>query len=293
MARKMVRCRRRGHLERVRQRRVGFQGRADLRFRANLARSYFTNRQDRYIHFSSHPTLLSYLTSLTRLFSHWSYYLTASPLPSVSRNYLVPLPSPPSSLQFFGSASLVWPQPSLHPRGFGQHAQAMLTAFHKNWRAMNPSRLRRVDVDTWFWPVIQAGALGMKEEELALGKVFEAVKAAHPTDVDDAVVTGEQGKENDGVSVDLTSGYFGLYKAYKRAVVDSPAPFKVIAASPKVSSSASSCFVQALTTIRQTAFTALQVFHGSSPRAIPSSSRASGPTCWLRVGLGRKSLAEG
>jgi hypothetical protein len=40
--------------------------------------------------------------------------------------------------------------------------------------------------------------------------------------------------ETDKVTVDLTSGYFGLYKAYKRAVIDSPAPVRVIAASPKV-----------------------------------------------------------
>jgi CDP-diacylglycerol--glycerol-3-phosphate 3-phosphatidyltransferase len=81
--------------------------------------------------------------------------------------------------------------------------------------------MRRVDVDTYFWPVIQAGVLGIKEEEAALGKVWEAVRSAHAT-------------EDERVSVDLTSGYFGLYKAYKRAVIDSPAPFRVIAASPKV-----------------------------------------------------------
>lgn len=81
--------------------------------------------------------------------------------------------------------------------------------------------MRRVDVDTYFWPVIQAGVLGVKEEEAALGKVWEAVRAAYPD-------------EEQRVSVDLTSGYFGLYKAYKRAVVASPAPFRVIAASPKV-----------------------------------------------------------
>ncbi|ORX37348.1 putative CDP-diacylglycerol-glycerol-3-phosphate 3-phosphatidyltransferase [Kockovaella imperatae] len=201
---------------------------------ANLAGSYFTNRQDRYIHFTSHPSLLSYLTTLTRLFSHYSYYLTASPLPSVSRNHLVSLPSPPSSLQFFGSASLVWPQPSIHPRGFGRHAKATLTAFQRNWRESNPSRLRRVDVDTWFWPVIQAGVLGMKEEETALGRVFDTVKTAHQTALtEESPASNEKGKGKEGVAVDLTSGYFGLYKAYKRAVVESPAPFRLIAASPK------------------------------------------------------------
>ena len=68
--------------------------------------------------------------------------------------------------------------------------------------------------------------LGIKEEEAALAKVWTAVKSAHP-------------HEEERVSVDLTSGYFGLYKAYKKAVVDSPAPFRVITASPKVSTLAS------------------------------------------------------
>jgi CDP-diacylglycerol--glycerol-3-phosphate 3-phosphatidyltransferase len=191
--------------------------------RANLATSYFTNRQDRYIHFKSHPTLLSYLSSLTRLFTHYSYLLSPSPPPSSSRHHLVSLPSPPDQSGFFGAASLVWPTPSVHPRAFSAHAHATLSAFQNSWRASNASRLRRIDVDTWFWPVIQAGVLGIKEEEAALGKVWSAV----------AEVYG--GKEEERVGVDLTSGYFGLYKAYKRAVIDSPAPVRVIAASPKVS----------------------------------------------------------
>jgi CDP-diacylglycerol--glycerol-3-phosphate 3-phosphatidyltransferase len=62
----------------------------------------------------------------------------------------------------------------------------------------------------------------MREEEQALDKVWKAV-----TEVYDA-------KEGEKVHVDLTSGYFGLYKAYKKAIIDSPAPVRVIAASPKV-----------------------------------------------------------
>lgn len=194
--------------------------------RANLASSYFTNRQDRYIHFESHPSLLSYLSSLTRLFTQYSYLLSPSPPPSASKHHLVPLPQIADAAdkgQQNATAALVWPSPSIHPRGFSQHALATLSAFQNSWRASNASRMRRVDVDTYFWPVIQAGVLGVKEEEAALGKVWEAVRAAYPD-------------EEQRVSVDLTSGYFGLYKAYKRAVVDSPAPFRVIAASPKVRS---------------------------------------------------------
>ena len=195
--------------------------RAD-QLRANLATSYFTNRQDRYIHFHSHPTLLSYLFSLTRLFTHYSYLLSPSPPPSVSRHHLVPLPSPPSTSRFFGSAALVWPTPSVHPRGFSAHALATISAFQNSWRASNAYRLRRVDVDTWFWPVIQAGFMGMKEEETSLGKMWETVREVYDA------------KDGERIHVDLTSGYFGLYKAYKKAIIDSPAPIRVVAASPKV-----------------------------------------------------------
>jgi CDP-diacylglycerol--glycerol-3-phosphate 3-phosphatidyltransferase len=77
-------------------------------------------------------------------------------------------------------------------------------------------------VDTWFWPVIQSGVLGLKEEEAALERVFGAVQQAC------------QG-EGTSVEVDLTSGYFGLYDKYKKMVIASPALTRVIAASPRVS----------------------------------------------------------
>lgn len=54
-----------------------------------------------------------------------------------------------------------------------------------------------------------------------MGRLWQAVQQAH------------EGETPDGVEVDLTSGYFGLYKAYKQAVIGSPAPVRVIAASPK------------------------------------------------------------
>jgi len=159
------------------------------------------------------------------MFTQYSYMLSPSPPLSISKLYLVPLPQPAGSTTP-SKASLIWPSPSIHPRGFSQHALATLSAFQNSWKASNPSRMRRVDIDTFFWPVIQAGVLGIKEEEAALAKVWTAVKSAHP-------------HEEERVSVDLTSGYFGLYKAYKKAVVDSPAPFRVITASPKVSTLAS------------------------------------------------------
>ncbi|WWC86145.1 uncharacterized protein L201_001018 [Kwoniella dendrophila CBS 6074] len=187
---------------------------------ANLASSYFTNRQDRYIHFRSNPSLLSYLSSLTRLFTQYSYLLHHSPPAHISPTYTVPLPNLDSKEQH--KASLIWPSASIHPRKFSTHALATLTAFQNSWKASNSSRSRRVDIDTWFWPVIQSGVLGLTEEEKNLSKVWNAVRQSFEGD-----------EENGRVEIDLTSGYFGLYKEYKKEVIHSPANVNVIAASPK------------------------------------------------------------
>ncbi|OCF55551.1 CDP-diacylglycerol-glycerol-3-phosphate 3-phosphatidyltransferase [Kwoniella mangroviensis CBS 10435] len=193
---------------------------------ANLASSYFTNRQDRYIHFKSNPSLLSYLSSLTRLFTQYSYLLHHSPPAHISPTYTVLLPnpssSPSSSSSITSRASLIWPSASIHPRRFSTHALATLTAFQNSWRSSNANRSRRVDIDTWFWPVIQSGVLGLKEEEKNLVKVWNAIKKSYESD-----------EEGSKVRVDLTSGYFGLYKEYKKLVLDSPASTQIIAASPK------------------------------------------------------------
>lgn len=103
-------------------------------------------------------------------------------------------------------------------------------------------------MDTWFWPVLQAGVLGLREEEKALERVFEAVSESSssppvpeesPTPSSDEkekepVTPPTQESDTQGVQVDLTSGYFSLYDTYQRLVIESPAPVKIIAASPKV-----------------------------------------------------------
>lgn len=124
-------------------------------------------------------------------------------------------------------AALLWREPSIHPRAFAAHAKATLTAFQRSWREMK--RGRRIDIDTWIWPMVQAGVLGIQEEEQGVDKVLRAAR-----DMEDAwrARQGQGGR----VMVDLTSGYFGLYKKYKEAVLDSHAAYKIIAASPEVSS---------------------------------------------------------
>lgn len=196
---------------------------------ANLAASYFTNRQDRYIHLASHPSLLSYLASITRLVSDYSYKVVPHARPGELGEHGVLLPpgSPPITVGKRGAFTAsgpgaLWRERSLSPRGWAGHANATFGAFQQAWRASNGVRMRDAaanGADTWFWPVLQAGVLNLGEEERAMAAVWAAIRKAH--------------KAGEKVEVDLTSGYFGLYAAYKRAVVDSPAPVRVIAASPK------------------------------------------------------------
>lgn len=173
---------------------------------ANLARSYFTNRQDRYVRLAS-PAFQSYLGSLTRLLTDYSYRVTLGRAPAEAQR-VVPLPD--------SGARLVWRERSLPPRHWGAHAHATLSAFQQAWRASNAVRTAQDSrADTFFWPVLQAGYLGVREEEAAMDHVWRTIRASPD------------------VSVDLTSGYFGLYSAYKRAVLDSPAPVSIIAAAPE------------------------------------------------------------
>jgi CDP-diacylglycerol--glycerol-3-phosphate 3-phosphatidyltransferase len=117
----------------------------------------------------------------------------------------------------------------VHPRYFSNHALATITAFQRVWREIR--RGRRVDVDTWIFPMIQGGALGVGEEERGVGRFLACAEEMLP---DAAAVQGS----GQGAQVDLTSGYFGLYHTYKKAVLEGKAPYRIVAASPEVSRTA-------------------------------------------------------
>ncbi|KAJ9113158.1 hypothetical protein QFC20_002050 [Naganishia adeliensis] len=163
--------------------------------------------------------------SLSRLYSSYSYRLHPDPPPSASPHHLMPLArgiGKPGSNNT-GKAALLWREPYIHPRAFAPHANATISAFQRSWREMK--RGRRIDIDTWIWPMIQGGVLGIQEEEQGLDKVLKAAR--------DMEIAKAEGWAQNGVMVDLTSGYFGLYRKYKDAIIESQAPYKVIAASPE------------------------------------------------------------
>lgn len=94
-----------------------------------------------------------------------------------------------------------------------------------------------MDADTSVWPVLQAGVLGITEEERGMEAVWTAVED---------LAKEQQGRATEIEDrhrplVDLTSGYFSLFGPYKKAVIKSKADIRIIAAAPKVRPRPFSC----------------------------------------------------
>lgn len=203
---------------------------------ANLSKDYFSTRQDRYFHFRNSLHLTTYLANLLRLYTAYSYIL----LPTSSAPH-----SAPSNFFSLWSSKLRraktpeaqpwvlhWPNTTIDPRGFHEHAQATLTAFQHSWaRRTRNWEGRRVDADTSVWPVLQAGVLGITEEERGMAAVWKAVEGLAE---EQARGRHDEEETRDRPLVDLTSGYFSLYGPYKKAVIKSKADVRIIAAAPKV-----------------------------------------------------------
>jgi CDP-diacylglycerol---glycerol-3-phosphate 3-phosphatidyltransferase len=79
--------------------------------------------------------------------------------------------------------------------------------------------------DVLVFPVIQAGQFDVREEEQALTMLFSHLSQQDYMTTDD---------HYHGPLMDLTSGYFGLYKDYRDLVLQANLRCRIIAASPKV-----------------------------------------------------------
>ncbi|KNZ72109.1 CDP-diacylglycerol--glycerol-3-phosphate 3-phosphatidyltransferase, mitochondrial [Termitomyces sp. J132] len=91
---------------------------------ANLNKSYFTNRQDRYIHFANQPSLAQYCFNFLQTISTFSYRLSTKP------------GAEPHSYQqenYF----LDWPDPQTHPHEIHVKAQEALSAFQLSQRTIH------------------------------------------------------------------------------------------------------------------------------------------------------------
>lgn len=171
---------------------------------ANLNSSYFTDRQDRYLRFRSHAEFAQYCRDFLHKSSTFSYRLL-----------------PPSS-QSGAPYNLHWPDPNTHPHHLELKAKQALTELQSSWIEKSRTRPPPSETEVLLFPVIQAGQFGIREEEQAVGLVFDRL-AKHRTDNASASPT-----------VDLTSGYFGLSKLYQSFVLQSGVHTQLLCASPQV-----------------------------------------------------------
>ncbi|KAF8517502.1 hypothetical protein BU17DRAFT_76357 [Hysterangium stoloniferum] len=162
---------------------------------ANLNKAYFTNRQDRYLHFASSSTLANYCFDFLRLMSGFSYRLCPPMTPDVLY-------------------TLQWPDTSVQAETLEGAARMSLLGFQSLWHQYNGTRKS----DAMVYPMIQAGYLDVRQEEHCLLSFFSEL-ASIP--------------EASSAVLDLTSGYFSLHRPYQDAIISSPAMTRIIAAGPK------------------------------------------------------------
>ncbi|KAK7006176.1 CDP-diacylglycerol--glycerol-3-phosphate 3-phosphatidyltransferase [Favolaschia claudopus] len=161
---------------------------------ANLNKSYFTDRQDRYLHFTGNSQLAQYCFDFIDTVSGFSFKLQ---LPSSHSEY-----------------DISWPMPDIHPHHIHKTAELALASLQNRYRQLTAKNSDAENIT--LFPLIQAGQFNIRDEETALKMLFQHLdtNAARPL-------------------VDLTSGYFGLYKEYQDLVLQSTnVDCRIVAASP-------------------------------------------------------------
>ncbi|KIJ69206.1 hypothetical protein HYDPIDRAFT_172657 [Hydnomerulius pinastri MD-312] len=170
---------------------------------ANLNKSYFTDRQDRYLHFTAQPTLADYCFSFLRTVSGFSYNVFSA----------------------FGSDTPViqWPDPSTEPwkiQSKAEHTLSRFQASHVLSSISSNATKDTADDDVFLFPIIQGGQFNIREEERALSMLFNHLAF-------------RECRSEPSPVMNLTSGYFGLYKPYQDLILRSSVSCDIIAASPK------------------------------------------------------------
>ncbi|KXN81217.1 CDP-diacylglycerol--glycerol-3-phosphate 3-phosphatidyltransferase, mitochondrial [Leucoagaricus sp. SymC.cos] len=166
---------------------------------ANLNQSYFTDRQDRYLHFSDQPLLAQYCFDFLRTVAKFSFRLLPISTPNAT--------TPHSILK--DDYILSWPDNETHPHHIHAKAKDALLKFQSSRRVL-------------LFPIIQAGQFDIREEELTLQSLFRSVN-----------VTIKKGSRKRPL-FDLTSGYFSLYQPYQKLILGNRnLDVRIVAASPK------------------------------------------------------------
>ncbi|KAF8921004.1 hypothetical protein CPB85DRAFT_1211042 [Mucidula mucida] len=173
---------------------------------ANLNSNYFTNRRDRYISFTKQQSLANYCYGYLSAVSAFSYRLLPSDDPS--------FPLGPHSYRQ-EDYNVIWDRPDEHPHTINESFQAALSSFQTAARISGPQGFdeNRVGI----FPIIQGGQFNIREEESILNLLFDHLRGVQARPL-----------------LDLTSGYFNLYKPYQNLILRaSNVTTRIVAASPK------------------------------------------------------------
>ncbi|KAK9709719.1 CDP-diacylglycerol--glycerol-3-phosphate 3-phosphatidyltransferase [Basidiobolus ranarum] len=170
---------------------------------ANLSRDYFTNRQDRYIHFKKASELSEYYSQLLQVVQNYSYQLAPT-----AGGYETVLSKSPD--------------PVHESRDFHHFAHQSTQEFLDKWlhrtlplRNQLSESPNSISHDTVVFPVAQMGLFGIRQDEQTMKKLLELLGSAEES------------------RIELTSGYFNFTREYINEVLKSNGKFRLLAASPE------------------------------------------------------------
>ena len=124
----------------------------------------------------------------------------------------------------------------MHPHHIEAKAENTLAKFQDVYKLSSTFRIsddvelgEGSDTDVLIFPVLQAGQFNIREEERALGLLFDEL-GQHQ----DPLKADEGGEKYAGPLIDMTTGYFGLYRPYRDLVLHSPVGCRIVCSAPKV-----------------------------------------------------------
>jgi len=152
---------------------------------ANLNHDYFTNRQDRYLVVEDCPKLADFYDKLVETVSQFSFQLNGRNQLQLDRN-CQHHPYEKSSLEFTKDAK--------------NKVEALLDDQHQK----NPLTPLQDSKDTWIFPFIQMGQLGICKDSIYTQKIFQTVPP--------------------NAELSLASGYFNLTHDYMNSILNMSQP---------------------------------------------------------------------
>ncbi|EIN07132.1 hypothetical protein PUNSTDRAFT_104642 [Punctularia strigosozonata HHB-11173 SS5] len=196
---------------------------------ANLNKSYFVNRQDRYVCFTGHPAFADYCEAFLDAASSFSYRLLPCSLRSSAKTSTERDASEAADEDATAEGyRVVWPYPDAHPHHIEAKAKSTLSALQAAHLSSEPLQDSAGEDDVLIFPVIQAGQFNIREEERALSLLFRYVN-----EYSCSQAPSRTGRETGLPVMHLTSGYFNLHEPYQSLLLNSEVPCTIIAAAPK------------------------------------------------------------